>query len=268
MKMKEMVTKFIGITGSKKSGKTTTIEYLTPKLIEKGLNVGSVKIAFKDVNIDVNKEHYDVERLRNAKSVKTLFKSRIDTTIFYNKVMTLREALKEFSKGLDLVLIEGFQEDLIGFPQIAMLKEKNQEKEIINDYTVAISSIPEFSIESKKDNFVNFNKLVDIIEKKALPLIPSLDCKHCGYENCITLVKEIIKGNNKIEDCIIVQSEKAHLVLQLNEKNIPCNPFVQEVLKNTILGIIKTLKIEEKEISEIDIKILVNSKETKEIFHE
>ena len=75
-------------------------------------------------------------------------------------------------------------------------------------------------------------------------------------------------GNNKIEDCIIVQSEKAHLVLQLNEKNIPCNPFVQEVLKNTILGIIKTLKIEEKEISEIDIKILVNSKETKEIFHE
>ena len=72
-----MVTKYIGITGPKKSGKTTTIEHIIPKLIEKGYKVGTVKIAFREVSIDVNKEHYDVIRLRQNKPHKTLFKSKI-----------------------------------------------------------------------------------------------------------------------------------------------------------------------------------------------
>ncbi len=80
-----MVTKYLGITGPKKSGKTTTIETIVPKLIEKGYKVGTVKIAFKAVSIDVNKEHYDVVRLRENKPHKTLFKSRPGSRLQVNK---------------------------------------------------------------------------------------------------------------------------------------------------------------------------------------
>ena len=62
-----------------------------------------------------------------------MFKSKSETTIFYNDIITLRSALFKFSEGLDFVLIEGFKEDLIGFPQITLLKEKDQEREFVND---------------------------------------------------------------------------------------------------------------------------------------
>ena len=261
-----MTTKFIAITGPKKSGKTTTIENLVPLLVKKNFKVGTVKVAFKEVSIDVNQEHYDVVRIRKGKPTKTMFKSKIETAIFYNEKKSLRDALKDFGKGLDFVLMEGFPEDFDGFPQIALLKESNKEKEIINEFTVAITSIPEFSIISENRLYCNFEKLLDFVEKKALPLIPNLNCGHCGFNDCITFVKEIIKGNKKAEDCIIVQSENAHLTMNINEKTIPCNPFVQEILKNTILGIVKSLKIEEKDVSEIDIKILLSNQEAKEIF--
>lgn len=261
-----MTTKYIAITGSKKSGKSTTIESLVPQLKKKDFKVGTVKIAFKEVSIDVNQEHYDVVRLRKENPTKTMFKSKIETVIFYNEEMTLRDALKDFGKGLDFVLIEGFPADFEGFPQIALLKEANKEKEIINDYTVAITSIPEFSVKSDNDLFCDFEKLADIVEKKSLPLIPNLNCGHCGFDDCKELVKEIVRGNKTTEDCIIVQSENAHLSMKINEKTVPCNPFVQEIFKNTILAIVKSLKIEEKDVSEIDIKILLSSKDEKEIF--
>ena len=245
-----MVTKYLGITGPKKSGKTTTIETIIPKLIEKGYKVGTVKIAFKAVSIDVNKEHYDVVRQRANKPQKTLFKSKIETVIFLNEEMTLRQALKEFSKGLDYVLLEGFKEDLKGFPQIVLLKENGQEEEITDDFTAKISSIPEFSIKSKDQRFISFEKISEIIEQVALPLFPKLDCEHCGYKTCLDLIKEVIAGRKAVKDCYVIAVEDSNLVLLINDKIVPCNPFVQDIIRNVLLGFLKTLKVEEQEIKE------------------
>ncbi|MHA1126164.1 MAG: molybdopterin-guanine dinucleotide biosynthesis protein B [Candidatus Heimdallarchaeota archaeon] len=250
-----MVTKYLGITGPKKSGKTTTIETIIPKLIEKGYKVGTVKIAFKDVSIDVNKEHYDVVRLRQKKPHKTLFKSKIETVIFVNEEKTLRQALKEFGLGLDFVLLEGFKEDLVGFPQIVLLKEKDQEKEFTDDFTARISSIPEFSIVSKDPRFVAFEKINEIIEQVALPLFPKLDCEHCGYKTCLDLTKDVIAGKKTVNDCYIVATEDSNLVLSVNDKVVPCNPFVQDIIRNVLLGFLKTLKVEEQGIKDVEIKM-------------
>ncbi|MCK5183534.1 MAG: molybdopterin-guanine dinucleotide biosynthesis protein MobB, partial [Candidatus Heimdallarchaeota archaeon] len=109
-----MLTRFIGITGPKKTGKTTTIEALVPILQKENLRIGTVKVAFRDVSIDVNQEHYDVVRHRQSSPKLTLFKSGIETVIFRNEKHSLREALKIISKDLDIVLLEGFKEDLEG----------------------------------------------------------------------------------------------------------------------------------------------------------
>ncbi|MFW9924976.1 MAG: molybdopterin-guanine dinucleotide biosynthesis protein B, partial [Candidatus Thorarchaeota archaeon] len=154
-----MKTRFIAITGVKKAGKTTTIEYLIPKIIAKGYKVGVAKIAYKPVSIDVNQEHYDVIRLRKAKPTKTLFKSKIETTIFFEDELTLRQALSEFGKGLDIVLLEGFPDDFIGFPQIAILKDNTEINDVKNEFTVALSSIPEFSLKITDPLFIEFSTL-------------------------------------------------------------------------------------------------------------
>ncbi len=256
-----MLTKFIGISGVKKSGKTTTIEELVPKLIAKGYKVGTVKIAFKDVSIDVNSEHYDVIRHRKAKPDKTLFKSSIDTTIFINSDLTLRESLRDFGKELDIVLLEGFKENLVGFPQIVLLKEKEQESEVTDDYTVALSSIPEFGLKSSDKRFVSFENLMEIAVEKSMPLFPELDCKHCGYDDCNSLIKEIIIGKKQVSDCYVLETEISDLLLHVNNKIVPSNPFVRTILKKVIIAVLQSIKIEEDDFSEIDIKILLDKKE-------
>jgi molybdopterin-guanine dinucleotide biosynthesis protein B len=250
-----MLTKYIGITGPKKSGKTTTIETILPLLSKKGLRVGTVKVAFKDVSIDVNQEYYDVIRHRKSSPKITLFKSSIETVVFRNEEHTLRQALKIISEDLDIVLIEGFKEDLVGIPQITLLNENGQEKEFSSDYTVAISSIPEFSIKSSHKLFVPFEKLAGIIIEKSLPLFPELDCVHCGYNTCKELMIAVIQGKKKIEDCEILGLEDSPVVLKVNDKAVPSKDFIQDLIKNVVAGIVTSLKIEEKEISTVDLKI-------------
>lgn len=260
-----MLTRFIGISGVKKSGKTTTIEELVPKLKDLGYKVGTVKIAFKDVSIDVNNEHYDVIRHRKAKPDKTLFKSSVETTIFINNNLTLRESLRAFGRELDIVLLEGFKENLVGIPQIVLLKEKGQESEAIDDYTVAIASIPEFSVKSSDKRFVVFKNLLEIVEEKSLPLFPELDCKHCGYNDCNSLIKAIIAGEKQVTDCYVLETEISDLILHVNKEIVPCNPFVRTILKKVIIAVLQSIKIEEDDFSEIDIRILLDKKDREDI---
>lgn len=258
-----MLTRFIGITGPKKSGKTTAIEALVPILQKKNLRIGTVKVAFRDVSIDVDREHYDVIRHRQSSPELTLFKSGIETVIFRNEKHSLREALKIISKDLDIVLLEGFKEDLEGIPQITMLKEAGQEKEYIGDYTVALSSIPEFSIKSKHDLFIQYDKLAKTVKEKALPLFPELDCGHCGYSTCQELMKEVIRGKKKVEDCEVLELEDSFVILKANDKIVPCKPFIQDLIKNVVSGILASLKVEEEELSSVEIQISYEPKKVK-----
>jgi len=250
-----MLTRFIGITGPKKSGKTTTIEALVPILQKKNLRIGTVKVAFRDVSIDVNQEHYDVIRHRQCSPKLTLFKSGIETVIFRNEKYSLREALKIISKDLDIILIEGFKEDLVGIPHISLLKEVGQDEEFIDDFTVAISSIPEFSVKSKHELFVDYNKLADTVIHNALPLFPELDCEHCGYRTCQELMIEVIRGKKKVEDCEILGLEDSVVILKANDNVVPCKSFIQDLIKNVVSGILTSLKVEERDLSSVEIQI-------------
>ena len=260
-----MPVKFIGITGTKKVGKTTTIEQLVPKLIEKGYKIGTVKIAFKPVSIDVNQDHYDVVRHRKANPTKTLFKSSIDTTVFYNEEIELRSALLEFGKNLDFVLIEGFIQDLVGFPQIVLLKKEVNFEEFVNEFTVAISSISEFSVKVKHEKYVDFEDLMKIIEEKSLPLLPSLDCDHCGLKTCNKFIAEVIAGNKKIDDCYVIKHEQATFSLKVNDKDVPCNPFVQTILRNIVVGTVKSIKLDDKEIINLELQFKLDKKSREEL---
>ncbi|NHJ47624.1 MAG: molybdopterin-guanine dinucleotide biosynthesis protein B [Asgard group archaeon] len=248
-----MDTKIIGITGPKKSGKTTTIEHLVPKLQEKNLRVGTVKVAFKDVSIDINQEHYDVARHRKTNPEKTLFKSSIDTTYFYNKKQSLRDALKIFSHGLDIILIEGFKENLIGIPQIVLLKEPNQENDFCDEYTTAVTSIPEFSIKSTNKKYIDFTQLADKIIDLSIPLFPDLNCQHCGFETCNEFVQALINNTKSIEDCEVFQEAITNVVLKIDQKSVPIKPFVQDVLRNVMTGILISLKLENQDFTQVDL---------------
>ncbi len=222
-----------------------------------------MKVAFRDVSIDVNQEHYDVVRHRKSSPKLTLFKSGIETVIFRNEKQSLREALKIISKDLDIILLEGFKEDLEGIPQITLLKEAGQEKEFVGDYTVAISSIPEFSIKSNHGLFILYDKLADLVKEKALPLFPELDCEHCGYSTCQEFMKEVIRGKKNLKDCEVLGFEDSFVILKANDKIVPCKPFIQNLIKNVVSGILVSLKVEEEELSSVELQISYEPKKVK-----
>ncbi|MEA2069728.1 MAG: molybdopterin-guanine dinucleotide biosynthesis protein MobB [Asgard group archaeon] len=249
------MTKYLGISGPKKSGKTTIIERLVPALKEKKLRVGTVKIAFRDVTLDVNKKAYDVSRQRNLEPYKSMFYSSCETVIFYNTQKPFLKALQEFSNGLDLVLLEGFKEDLEGIPQIVLFKQEKQIEEYIDEYTQVITSLPEFNVESDHKKFLPFEEVVKKAQEYALPLLPGLNCEHCGFKTCNDLMKAIIRGEKTINDCYVRRTQEEDLVLEINKKTIPCNPFVRSIIKNVNLALVNELKLDIEEMREISLTI-------------
>lgn len=83
-----------------------------------------------------------------------------------------------------------------------------------------------------------------------MPDFPEECCQACG-QSCSELGAKILKGGAKREDCII---SSTNVKLWINDKGIDMVPFVQDILYNNILAIVKELD-GFKEGKEIKIKI-------------
>ena len=105
-----------------------------------------------------------------------------------------------------------------------------------------------------------FNELTEAVLVKSLPLSPDLNCEHCGFDNCNELIKQIIKESKTIHDCYVIENENQEVILEVNNNQISCNPFVQTIIKNVMLGFLSSLKVGEESIKEAKIKISFRDK--------
>jgi len=68
-----------------------------------------------------------------------------------------------------------------------------------------------------------------------------------------------------IEQLLVQGSGEENLVtLIINEKSVPLNAFVQGILKNVILGVVATLRRQDKELKQIEV-VIKNAGEAKDI---
>ncbi|MEE8402901.1 MAG: (Fe-S)-binding protein [Candidatus Hydrothermarchaeaceae archaeon] len=89
--------------------------------------------------------------------------------------------------------------------------------------------------------------------------LPGLDCGECGFESCDVLAKAIAAGKATIEDCVVLREGKT-VILKVCGRDVPLKAFVQDFIKGTTLGMIKTLKrADVKEGDVIELKILVSA---------
>jgi molybdopterin-guanine dinucleotide biosynthesis adapter protein len=95
----------IGITGHKKSGKTTLIELLCRELTAQGLNIGTMKYTTHEVEFDTPGK--DTFRHRQAGSVVTLIRSKSGQAIFADSEYFEERQIGQIFCRCDLVLIEG-----------------------------------------------------------------------------------------------------------------------------------------------------------------
>ena len=237
----------IGITGYKKSGKTTLTLKLSDELIKRGYKVAVVK----HINEDLDLANSDTSKYKEILTQVAAITPE-ESVIFLKNKKNLEEIIKYFEA--DIILIEGFKKEKT-FPKIVCLREESEKAELFDG--LQLCTVGFFS-KDVSPKFCDFNILNDEDIKKIIEIainksfkLPNLNCGECGYQDCYGLAQEIVKGNKTPNDC---PSLKPSTLVKVNGKIVPMNSFIAKIIKNTITGLLSPLKGFTKGDIEIKIK--------------
>lgn len=170
-----MKAKVIAVIGSKKSGKTTTIENLIRELIKRGYKVGAIK-HIPEPNFTIDTKGKDTWRFAcsGANTIVSVSSTEIATIEKLNPEDFTLEKVLEKCEGNDIVIIEGLRslvnqrEDI---PKIAVVKSKTEVWETLESLKPIIAFTGLYSTEKTclkipyVDVLKKSEKIVDIIEE-------------------------------------------------------------------------------------------------------
>lgn len=218
--------KILGVAGTKNTGKTTLVTLIIGELVKRGYRVGTVKHTHHDLDL----EGKDTWKHREAGAELVVGTGEGTTTFIVNEKMDLEKILKniKFLMDLDYLIIEGFK--FAHYPKISTTPT------VKDEYT--IENVDVFNLKEKA-----LGPLVDLVEERTYGLIYNADCGDCGYDSCMDMARDIIKGQASEDQCKMKKFDEVELFVQ--DKNVYLNPFVQDILRKGIIGMLSTLKTED-----------------------
>lgn len=229
------------VVGNKDTGKTTLTTRIIKELCNRGFSVGTVKHSHHSMIMD--KEGTDTFKHKSA-GAKTVV--GIGSTTFFNvdnqlpldRILFLIKLIDE----PDFVVIEGFKD--YPYPKISTSSN------LVDDYTIKNVDAKSLTDEDVKD-------LVDLAEKYAYDIIDTLFVDDCGYTDANKIAKAFISGDLKYN-----LKSQADVSLSINGVNIGLNPFVNDFIKQTVLGMLKSLKTSEYGVEDFNkVELLINNKD-------
>jgi len=229
----------IAVVGSKKSGKTTAIETLVQGLTKRGYTVATVKhVPEPDFTMDTKGKDTWRHAKAGAKAIISVAPNELtvikkaDTTKY-----SLNQIIKNCEDDAEIIILEGFRK-LIGqdptIPKIVTVKTTDEILEASKYFKPILTFVGSISTETNKLKIPYVNMLKE--QEKLADLV---------NEKIAALVEKKRKHKEKIK-------------IQVDEHVLPLNPFVQKIMRNTILGMISTLK-DASIKGEEDISIIVKS---------
>lgn len=249
--------KAIAVNGITLSGKTTVCETIISGLRKRGFSVGSVKeIHFEAFAIDSD-PNSNTHRHRVAGSELVTARGMFETDILYQSMLPIDRILKQYDH--DFVILEGVSD--CNVPRIITAHEENEIEERMDCRVIAVSGLLANSGIKKVLNLPVINALeepdllVDFVLDNAFEPLPAFDpqcCSACGH-SCRELTGMIAHGKAKREDCVLLSSQ---IELNINGQSIDMVPFVQNILKNAVMGVVTELT-GFRQNSEIEVKFKV-----------
>lgn len=220
--------KIIEVAGTKNTGKTTLVTMIVSEMVKRGYTVGTIKHTHHDLDL----KGKDTWKHREAGANLVVGTSESSTSFIISEKMDLEKILKNIKTLMDLdyLVIEGFK--FSHYPKISTTEARDE-------YT--IKNVDVFNIKEE-----DIGPLVDLVEERTYGLISNMNCGECGYENCLDMAQNIVKGEISEEKCKMKKFNEVELFVQ--DKNIPLNPFVQDIVKKGVLGMLSTLKTDGVEI--------------------
>lgn len=245
--------KVIAVNGIKKSGKTTVCEKLISELRRRGYTVGSVKeIHMENFTIDP-KPTANTRRHREAGSQLVTARGYDETDVLYQEMLPIDEILKLYDH--DFVILEGVTD--CNAPRIITAHNEQEIKERVDCRAVAVSGVFANEHEGEILDLPIFNamsdiaSLADFVVETAFEPLPNFDeecCGRCGG-SCRELAGKIAHKTATREDCVLTNQS---VQLSINGRSINMVPFVQNILKNAVMGVVSELQGFEKN-SEINV---------------
>lgn len=230
------------VVGNKDSGKTSLTVRIIKELKKRDFKVASIKHSHHNMIMD--KEGTDTFKHKEAGSEtvvgigsSTFF--NIDKQLSLDRILFLIKIISESEP--DFVVIEGFKG--YNYPKIATTPD------VVDDFTIA-------SVDAKNMDDSDVSLLVDKIENYGYDIIDTLFVDDCGYNDGKVIAKAFIDGNLQYD-----LEKQANISVSVDGVNIGINAFVNDFMKNTILGMLNSLKTTEYGVKDFNkIEILINNK--------
>jgi len=227
------------VVGYKSSGKTRVIEGLVRELTSRGHRVGTLKHATPHHLLDTPGR--DTWRHREAGAEASAVIADGRAALFLDRPLTVAEAL-EILGPLDLVILEGFK-SLDYIPRILLPRSPGELEELSNGLEIAVVA-PQLleggEVEASLLGLDEVEELASLVEARALPLLPGLNCGRCGHESCRELAKAILMGEADASGCVYLWAGDVELLV--DGRRVPLNPYVRGVFRGVLQGLINTLK--------------------------
>ena len=223
--------KIASVVGKKNTGKTSLTVKIIEELTRRGYNVASIKHSHHSIEMD--KENTDTWKHKQAGANLVV---GVGSTTFFNArkehdLNRLLYLLKHFG-NFDFVIIEGYKS--YNYPKI--ITSPN----VRDEYT--IKEVDSFTIDAQ-----GVSELADLIEERGHDIVATLFANNCGYNDGEAIAAEIRNGNLNVEDLDDVQA-----YLSIDEKVVGLNRFVSDYIKQSILGVISTLNLEEYDVENVN----------------
>lgn len=272
--------KIISVVGKKDTGKTSLTVKIIKELRKRSFKVATIKHSHHMLEMD--RENTDTWKHKEAGS-ETVVGIGSRTFFNINKDLSLERLLFliKLIDEPDFVVIEGFKN--YNYAKISTSKEINDEFTLKNVDALNIkdSEIP---------------KLVDLIEDYSYDILDTLYIDNCGLNDAESIGKAIVNqsqerkdnekekikeskeyiGKNKQDSkeenkeetekkeiqkqLKELEVEDIDVLLSINEKVIGVNSFVSSFMKNSILGMLNSLKTEEYGIKDFDkVELVINN---------
>lgn len=246
----------IAVVGFKDAGKTRVVEAIVREFTRRGHKVGTLKHTSSDHHLDIPGK--DTWRHREAGSSASAILTSDEAAIFLSHPVGVAEAAEKLGP-VDVLVLEGFR-SLDVVPRILIPRSPEEIEMLANGLEIAISGpdVERLHIGVKGVPIIPISRvdeLAELITSRAFPLLPGLNCGGCGYESCGGLARAILAGEAEAVRC--VARTKEGVQLKVDGLGVAINPFVQKVMRNVVLGVVRTLKgIEEPRRVEVALDLV------------
>lgn len=229
--------KIVSIVGRKNTGKTSLTVKVIEELTRRGYNVASIKHSHHTMEMD--RENTDTWKHKQAGSNVVV---GIGSTTFFNvrREMDLDRLLFliRHLDDVDIVVIEGFKR--YNYPKIITSPD------VRDDYT--IKEVDSFSIDKK-----GVEELADLIEERGHDIVDTLFANNCGFNDGEAIAAQMREGKLTSDNLDDIKS-----YLSIDGHVVGLNRFVSDYLKQTVLGVINTLNLDDYDVSAVkNVELLI-----------